>query len=602
METGSQKSELRIQLANLFEGQDESLLDEVVEVGEYLQSQAGEVIIKEGENEQSAFVLLSGRLRVLKQDANGNQRRINEIRTGEFFGEMAALSGLPRSTSIICLRDSSLLKISGADFSMLLDKYPSIYRFISKSLIHRLSTSNSKASWAPKQKTICIQAHHPGIDLAGFNQELSSALKSYASVDIINQEAIQAFLGRSLDKDLSSEEKDRLSKWLNEKEQSFDLVILSSEEDEGLWNSYCTRQADLILVLGEHEGGRDLSKTESRIFADHSSHAQDVILLLWTPGLTKISGTKKWLESRRLSSHFHLTEASDFAKLARYLTNNSIKLILGGGGARGFAHLGVIKAIKELNIPIDYVGGTSIGSIMGAGLAVDWTMDEMLQNAYDAFVKSKPLKDYHLPLVSLIRGRKLKRALHKYFGGIDIEDLRTPFLAIAADLSKAQTVVLDHGPLDFAIRASIALPTILPPAVRGNSLLVDGGVVDNLPFDPLASKANGYSIGVDLSSLKERELGYQEIPSNKKLLRDKFRTKKRFKVPNMIQIIMGTLTLASGEKRLANQEKFDLYLSPEIGSYGFMAWKDHQAMIDEGYNHSFERLKEWKEKTLDKEK
>src|SRR6185369_16563668 len=112
----------------------------------------------------------------------------------------------------------------------------------------------------------------------------------------------------------------------------------------------------------------------------------------------------------------HVRHASDVERVARLLTGRSIGLVLSGGGARGFAHIGVVRALREAGMRIDSVGGTSIGAIIGAGVAADWSDEEMLEKYRIAFVAGRPLKDYTFPFVSLVSGRRVAHLLREAFG------------------------------------------------------------------------------------------------------------------------------------------------------------------------------------------
>ncbi|NQX91132.1 MAG: patatin-like phospholipase family protein [Flavobacteriales bacterium] len=188
-----------------------------------------------------------------------------------------------------------------------------------------------------------------------------------------------------------------------------------------------------------------------------------------------------------------------------------------------------------------------------------------------------------LPVLSLVSDKNLNKMLWKYLGDQKIEDLPLPFFATASNLSTAELEILEKGLVRKAVRASISLPTVFPPAVKGNHLLVDGGVFDNLPVIPMMNKADGIRIGVDLTSFKERELGYDEVPSTGAFLKDRFSGKKRFKVPNIFQTAMSTVTLASNEKRVQSIPYLDIHLTPEVSRFGFLNWKNLEKLEEVGY-------------------
>src|SRR5260370_5499619 len=177
-----------------------------------------------------------------------------------------------------------------------------------------------------------------------------------------------------------------------------------------------------------------------------------------------------------------------------------VGLVLSGGGARGFAHLGIIRALREARIPIDFVGGVSIGAIVAAGVAMGWSDDEMRQRYRRCFVDTNPVNDYTFPLIALTRGRKVTRLLQNEYGDTHIEDLRQPFFCISANLTTGSAFEHRAGPVAQALRASVAIPGVMPPVFRGNHILVDGATINNLPVDVMQRHAPGLVIGSDVGA------------------------------------------------------------------------------------------------------
>jgi predicted acylesterase/phospholipase RssA len=188
------------------------------------------------------------------------------------------------------------------------------------------------------------------------------------------------------------------------------------------------------------------------------------------------------------------------ARLARLLTGRGIGLTLSGGGARGLAHIGVVKALRQANIAIDAVGGTSLGAILGAGVAMEWTHDELVDRFRRAFVDTNPLNDYTLPLMSLVSGRKVTRLLRGEFGELQIEDLPLPFYCVSSNLTTGRLAVHRTGSLWRWLRASVAIPGVLPPIFHQGDVHVDGGAMNNLPVDVMREVGRGPIIGVDVGA------------------------------------------------------------------------------------------------------
>src|SRR5690606_18411440 len=137
-----------------------------------------------------------------------------------------------------------------------------------------------------------------------------------------------------------------------------------------------------------------------------------------------------------------------------------------------YSHIGVIRAMRELNIPIDFAGGASMGAVVAACVAIGWSDDEIDRRIRKAFVETNPLGDYNLPVVGMVKGKRVNQRLQEHFGEIDIGDLRLPFFALSTNLASGEAKLHRSGLLRDALRATISLPGILPPFVDGNDILV----------------------------------------------------------------------------------------------------------------------------------
>jgi NTE family protein len=190
---------------------------------------------------------------------------------------------------------------------------------------------------------------------------------------------------------------------------------------------------------------------------------------------------------------------ADVQRLARVLTGQSVGLVLSGGGARAYAHIGAIQALRERGVPIDFVGGASMGAVVAAGLAMGWDDGEMETRIRKAFVETSPLDDIAFPLVAMTRGLKVKARLDEHFDDIEIADLWLPFFCVSSNLTSGSYHLHRQGVLQDALRASISLPGVLPPVADGNSVLVDGAVMKNFPADVMRAFQLGPIVGVDVT-------------------------------------------------------------------------------------------------------
>jgi predicted acylesterase/phospholipase RssA len=311
------------------------------------------------------------------------------------------------------------------------------------------------------------------------------------------------------------------------------------------------------------------------------------------------AGTARWLAGRSADGCIHVRDgrAADYARLARILTGRAIAVVLSGGGAKGFAHIGVLRALEERGIPVDMIGGTSMGSIIAAAYAMGISPDEITATSKRLFARYRPFKEYTLPLVSVLRGRRLDRMLQEQLGPTQIEDLWIGYVCVSADLTAAEARVHTSGSLFTAVRASISIPGILPPVVVGDRLLVDGGVVNNLPGDVMRSLSRGTLIGVDVAPQRDVEVpgGLASYPSSWQVLWSRiwpFGT--RSKIPAIPQILFRTTMLGSIHRINTVKAITDFYLRPPVEEFGMLEFDAIDRIVDAGYRYARDLMGSWK--------
>jgi NTE family protein len=269
------------------------------------------------------------------------------------------------------------------------------------------------------------------------------------------------------------------------------------------------------------------------------------------------------------------------------MTGQAVGLVLGGGGARGFAHLGVIKALRGAGIPIDLIGGTSMGAVVGSGVALEWDDKLIYDIMRKAFVTSNPVNDYTVPVVALIRGRKVSQRLRQIFGDLAIEDLWRPFFAVACNLTKGATEVQRTGPLWRALRATVALPGVMPPVVVNREILVDGGVINNLPVDVMSNLGRGPVIGVDVA--KDPALTCDDENLEDLSLWQMLRRGERNR-PGILSVLMRSGTVSSAAQSQLGRSRANLYLAPELEDIDMLDWQAMDTVIERGYRCTIAEL------------
>jgi NTE family protein len=350
--------------------------------------------------------------------------------------------------------------------------------------------------------------------------------------------------------------------WFNGIEESNDYVVYVTDPGASGWTRQCCRQADVILLVAPADAA-PRSWPEGVAEAALARGARVELALLHDAGIAA-GAAGRWLQRSPVVQHHHVVDSADVGRLARLLTRRGVGLVLSGGGARGFAHLGVIRALREARVPIDFVGGSSIGSIIAAGVAVGWSDEEMRLRYRRSFVDTNPVNDYTFPFVALTRGRKVSRLLQREYGDVLIEDLRQPYFCISANLTTGRALEHRDGPLADALRASVAIPGVMPPVYRGDDVLVDGAAIDNLPVDIMQSHAPGLVIGSDVGA-------------------DRFALGRRGRRINIFQILMHSGMINSASSETEQRRLADVLLKPPLANVDLLNWQAFDRTIQAGY-------------------
>jgi predicted acylesterase/phospholipase RssA len=273
-----------------------------------------------------------------------------------------------------------------------------------------------------------------------------------------------------------------------------------------------------------------------------------------------------------------------------------VTLVLGGGGARGFAHLGVFRALTELGVPIDRVGGASIGSTMALPIALGFDPDGALKLVREGFAS---VLDYTLPLASLLAGRRITRAIERHTAGLGIEDFWLPYFCVSTNLTTAKTQVHRRGDVVRAVRASVSIPGVLPPVPFGDDLLVDGGVLDNLPIDVARDvDPHGTIVAIDVSPPRgpAAKRDYGTAVSGWRLVRDRLLPGRRAApVPGIgVTILQSQVVAASrARQRMLDQGLADFYLNIHVKGVGMLAFDKVDRAARVGYEESLAPLGDW---------
>jgi lysophospholipid hydrolase len=574
--------------------------------------EAGEILFREGDVGDSLYVVATGRVRMLVGEP-GAERAIRDLGSGELIGEMALLTGEPRTATVVAVRDTELYRLTAASVEQYLFSDVTVMRRIMTTLARRLAQAPSAAAAAqPSVSSVALVAAGdiPPPEVARFGEVLGAFLSGHLRVAVLSPRAVEAAVGTGATADQDGAEAAGLAGWLRDQEDRHDLVLYApspepdaQSRDPGFWDRLCVREADVVLLVGRAGASPRLGPAEQRLLAGSMARkARRELVLLHDDLRPGTWETGQWLSHRRLGRAHHVVpdDPAHLGRLARFLLGVPVGLVLSGGGVRGFGHAGVLKALHEHGVPVDVICGTSAGSLVGGQFAMGWTPKQIERRNVRLFgVPRRRLMDYTIPTTSIIGSVQLNRVLNVIFGDRHIEDLWIPFLCTITDLTAAELVVRDSGRLGDAVRASCSLPVLLPPVVGPDGhLLADGGVLNNLPVLPLVNRtALGALILVNVTApfyTADEPYDYSDSLPLGRVLRSRLNPlAPRLVAPGIGQVLLRVMEIGSKSLESGQIARADVYIRPRFDSSSYTDTTQLPSVIRAGYEAACEALSGW---------
>uniref|UniRef100_A0A8C9TK11 lysophospholipase n=1 Tax=Scleropages formosus TaxID=113540 RepID=A0A8C9TK11_SCLFO len=606
---------------------------------DWMAVEAGRALYRQDDQSDCTYIVLNGRLRSVIRKANGKKELVGEYGRGDLIGVVEALTHQPRATTVHAVRDTELVKLPEGTLNNIKRRYPQVVtrliHLLGQKILGNLqqtrgpfsgsALSLSSMSFSPdvtnpasNLSTVAVLPVCDEVPINAFNLELSHALSAIGPTLLLTSDIIRERLGASA---LDSIHEYRLSGWLAQQEDIHRIVLYQTDNSMTPWTQRCIRQADCILIVGLGDQEPALGQLE-QMLENTAVRALKQLVLLHREDGPGPSRTVEWLNMRSwCSGHLHLKcprrvfsrrspaklrevyekvfektadRHSDFSRLARVLTGNSIAVVLGGGGARGCSHVGVIKAMEEAGIPIDIVGGTSIGSFIGALYAEERSAVRTKQRARE-WAKAmnsvfKTVLDLTYPITSMFSGSAFNTSIYKVFQDKQVEDLWLPYFNVTTDITASAMRVHKDGSLWRYVRASMTLSGYLPPLCdpKDGNLLMDGGYTNNLPADIARNMGAKTVIAIDVGSQDETDLcNYGDSLSGWWLLWKRINPwAEKVKVPDMAEI-QSRLAYVSCVRQLEVVKKsaYCEYIRPPIDRFKTMDFGKFDEIYDVGYQH-----------------
>ncbi len=588
--------------ASLFMGLPPEVLSDLVGQLERTYISGGETLYRQGEPGDGLYAVLSGRLRVYAERSSEGEQVIGEAGLGETVGELSVLHGELRATTVRAIRDSRLVKLTKSGFDRLLEKHPQPMMDLARNIAGRLSRRGRAFAASKSLRSITVVPCGADVPLREFVHRLLPLFSRIGPTVHVDRERVARATGDGL---LATpgraDERGAMAGVLNDLEGTHRFVVYEADHAAPTWTKWCVRQADCVLLVGSAGGNPVVSDIELKCLEQQASDkptARTELVLLHRDGFVRRPDTTQWLTGRRVDAHHHvrLDRNGDFERLVRLITGRAVCLVLSGGAARGFAQIGVIRALREFGVPIDYVGGTSMGAVIGAQLSLGWDHDTLVAMNKEHWIDLTPLKDYTLPIVGLLSGRKMSRILSSMFGEVSIEDLPVNYFCVSSNLSRAQVAVHRQGPLWRWLRASMSMPGVGPPLVHDGELYVDGGVLNNLPVDVMGKLCEGSVIAVYTSEREDLPISMEDLDnlSGWQMFWSRcnpFST--RPSGPNIFSILVRSIMLSSLGKLKQVKRQADLFIDPPVSEFGRFEWKAIDRLVEIGYDTARKKIEDW---------
>ncbi|KAL1131642.1 hypothetical protein AAG570_011255 [Ranatra chinensis] len=635
--------------------------------------ESGRAVYRQGDEGDSTYIVLSGRLRSVITHSNGKKELVCEYGKGDLIGIVEMVTQTPRSTTVIAVRDSELAKLPEGLFNAIKLKFPTVVTRLINLLGHRILGTwqnprvGGKVDSVPAHNnfsTVAIVPVSDDVPLTAFTYELYHSLCAIGPTMRLTSEVVRKALGVS---SLEASQEYRLTSWIAQQEDQNRMCLYQCDNSYTTWTQRCIRQADCVLIVGLGYKEPSIGKIEQEI-ERLAIRTNKELVLLHKEGGERPNKTVEWLIMRKwVSSHHHIRCSkrmfsrrsqyrihelyqkvlmsdsnvhSDFSRLARWLTGMSVGLVLGGGGAKGASHVGMIKAIEEAGIPIDMVGGVSIGAFIGALWCMEKDIITVTQKAREWSKKMNQwwslVFDLTYPVTSMFTGRAFNRTLSSAFGETYIEDLWIPYFTLSTDITASVMRVHRHGVVWRYVRASMSLSGYMPPLCDPSDghLLLDGGYVNNLPgllwryvrasmsiagvFPPICDPKDGHLLidgcyinnvpadvmrshgarhilAIDVGSQDDTDLtNYGDSLSGWWLLWKRFYPfTTPVKVPNLPEI-QSRLAYVSCVRQLEEVKNSDYceYIRPPIDKYKTLQFGSFDEIREVGYKHGKEYLEE----------
>jgi len=584
-------------VAELMGSSDQALVQEVVDRVDWRRLEAGEVLFRQGDEADAAYFVVGGRLMVLAENDDGEEQLVAEVGRGEVVGELGLIDRAPRSATVRAVRDTTLASFTTTTFEELVVTSPAMMLNVTRGILTRLRKPTKRRFDRAASLTVAVTAP---ADADAVVSGMVEEIARFGTAKHLSSDRVDRTLNRTAISQAATDNVGvpRLAEFMHEADVGNDHVVLQTDREMTSWTRRALRQADRVVVVCSPSPDAAERAMISDIFAtlDGASHVATMLGVMHPASTERPRHTAELTRSWTVDDVVHVRAGSsaDLARLARLASGHGYGLVLSGGGARGFAHLGALRALRERGIPVDEVAGCSMGTVVAAAIALGHEGDTLMELAEQQFDR---LLDYTLPIVSLVKGGRITRNIDEQFGSWDIEDLWLPFYCVSTNITKSRLEVHRRGPTALAIRASVAIPGVLPPVPYDGDLLVDGGVLNNLPFEMMRDNSTVETIiAVDVAPDQgpRARADYGMSVSGFQALGASLRRGKSV-YPSVTSVLLRSLLTGAVRNQKASMAdgSIDLLLTLHLPGVGLLEFDRSREVADAGYEASKPTIDDW---------
>ncbi|KAG6911335.1 hypothetical protein DXG01_001006 [Tephrocybe rancida] len=615
---------------------------------DWMQVNAGQVLWRPEDVSDSFYIVINGRLRAITESESGAVTIVGEYGQGDTVGELDVITSSPRRNTVHAIRDTELIRMPQTLFNAISARLLRMIASRVRDEVDSSSTAQARHSGPDlghnntNLKTVAILPVSRNVPIDAFARKLQAALEGIgASTSFLNQASISSHLGRHA---FTRMGKLKSAGWLADQEQKYRTVLYVADSPvNSSWTQTCIRQADCVMIVGM---GDDVGLGEyERLLLSMKTTARKELILLHPDRTIAPGSTREWLKNRPwVHRHIHVElsglvlpipksatvakdpdavialknlkdkvqsgiqkyrgttadlrpqrspHINDFSRLARRICGKSIGLVLGGGGARGIAHLGLIRALEEYEIPIDHIAGTSIGAFIGGLYAKEGDLISASGRAKQFSGRMgniwRVLSDVTYPIVAYTTA----------FYDLHIEDMWLPYFCNTTNIITSRMELHETGYAWRFIRASMTLVGLLPPLCDNGNLLVDGGYIDNLPVAAMFSMGASEVFACDVGSWIWPKLddnsprNFGDTVSGWWLLLNRWNPFSNARHVPAITEIQSRLAYVSSVKTLedAKVAKGCFYIQMPVHDYGTLQFSKFEEINQKGYLAALEILK-----------